>query len=228
VVSTFGWRWVFLGIIPLAVAVAALAIRPMRHYGAAAFTGAPSRIPHAVAAAGGVGAMATGLQMANPVGAVVLTLAGGGTAWWALRTLLPAGIEVARNAAGTAKLVGTTRTTKSASPFANFDQCSAVLFQETVVPQQEALAALAVTLRLADGSIRRRADVLAAFKRQHPCPANGATTGACPGWAMDHIVPLVCGGCDEVSNLQWLPNQIKSAAGIYPKDRWEQRVYCKG
>jgi len=83
-------------------------------------------------------------------------------------------------------------------------------------------------VRLADGSIRRRADVLAAFKRQHPCPANGATSGACPGWAMDHIVPLVCGGCDEVSNLQWLPNQIKSAAGIYPKDRWEQRVYCKG
>ncbi len=103
VVSTFGWRWVFLGIIPLAVAVAALAIRPMRHYGAAAFTGAPSRIPHAVAAAGGVGAMATGLQMANPVGAVVLTLAGGGTAWWALRTLLPAGIEVART--GLAALV---------------------------------------------------------------------------------------------------------------------------
>jgi len=47
--------------------------------------------------------MATGLQMANPVGAVVLTLAGGGTAWWALRTLLPAGIEVART--GLAALV---------------------------------------------------------------------------------------------------------------------------
>ena len=62
-------------------------------------------------------------------------------------------LEVARNAAGTAKLVGTTRTTKSASPFANFDQCSAVLFQETVVPQQEALAALAVTLRLAEGKL---------------------------------------------------------------------------
>lgn len=81
--------------------------------------------------------------------------------------------------------------------------------------------------RLADGSIKRRADVLSAFKRQHPCPATGKASGACPGWAIDHVIPLVCGGCDSVGNLQWLPTQIKSAAGIYPKDRWEQRVYCK-
>lgn len=80
--------------------------------------------------------------------------------------------------------------------------------------------------RLADGSIKRRSDVLVAFRKAHPCPATGLTKGACPGWAIDHVVPLVCGGCDAVSNLQWLPNQIKSAAGIYPKDRWEQRVYC--
>jgi hypothetical protein len=58
--------------------------------------------------------------------------------------------------------------------------------------------------RTASGGILRRADVLAAFKKAHPCPVNGATSGACPGWVMDHIIPLACGGCDAVSNLQWL------------------------
>lgn len=83
-------------------------------------------------------------------------------------------------------------------------------------------------VRLADGTIRRRADVLAAFRRVHPCPSTGLHTGACPGWARDHVVPLAVGGCDVVSNLQYLPNEIKSAAGTLPKDRWEMRVYAPG
>lgn len=81
-------------------------------------------------------------------------------------------------------------------------------------------------LRNEDGSIRRSAAVLSAFQRQHPCPSTGATSGACPGWARDHVIPLACGGCDAVSNLQWLPDAIKSAAGTYPKDRFERRIYC--
>lgn len=80
--------------------------------------------------------------------------------------------------------------------------------------------------RLANGNIKRRSDVLTAFKRAHPCPVNGQTSGSCPGWQIDHIIPLVCWGCDAVSNLQWLPVEIKSAAGSLPKDRWERRVYC--
>lgn len=81
--------------------------------------------------------------------------------------------------------------------------------------------------RNADGSIRRRADVLAAFQRAHPCPSTGKTTGACPGWAKDHVIPMACGGCDAVSNLQWLPNAMKSAAGTLPKDRFERLIYCE-
>jgi hypothetical protein len=81
--------------------------------------------------------------------------------------------------------------------------------------------------RDADGSIHRSAAVIAAFKRAHPCPGNGKSSGACPGWAADHVVPLKCGGCDSVANLQWLPNEIKSGPGTLPKDRWERRVYCK-
>jgi len=80
-------------------------------------------------------------------------------------------------------------------------------------------------VRLADGTIRRRADVLSAFRKAHPCPSTGLRTGACPGWSMDHIIPLASCGCDAVWNLQWLPNGIKSAAGELAKDRWERRVY---
>lgn len=76
------------------------------------------------------------------------------------------------------------------------------------------------------GKIIRSSAVVREFKALHACPSTSLHTGACPGWAVDHVVPLVCGGCDAVVNMQWLPLPIKSASGIYPKDRWEQRVYC--
>lgn len=79
--------------------------------------------------------------------------------------------------------------------------------------------------RDADGSISRRADVLAAFKRIHPCPSTGAAIGACPGWNIDHVIPLANAGCDAVANLQWLPVEIKRCPGELCKDRWERRVY---
>ncbi len=79
--------------------------------------------------------------------------------------------------------------------------------------------------RNADGSIKRSTAVLSAFKRIHPCPANGMTTGACPGWALNHTVPLSCGGCDSVSNLDWMPDEIKSCAQPWCRDRWERKVY---
>lgn len=70
------------------------------------------------------------------------------------------------------------------------------------------------------GQIIRRQDVLTAFKRHHPCPATGSTTGACEGWQIDHVIPLACGGCDAVPNLQWLDDETKAA-----KDRYERRIY---
>ncbi len=81
--------------------------------------------------------------------------------------------------------------------------------------------------RDADGTILRSREVLREFQRLYPCPANGQPAGACPGWFKDHIVPLVCGGCDSVENLQWLPGPIKTCAGTVCKDRWERRVYCR-
>jgi hypothetical protein len=97
VVDAFGWRWVFLGIIPFALIVATLSVRPMRTFGPSApgSTG-PSRVPQAVAAAVGVGAFATGVQLSNPVAAAVVSVAGAAVAVRALRGLLPAGIIRAR------------------------------------------------------------------------------------------------------------------------------------
>lgn len=45
----------------------------------------------------------------------------------------------------------------------------------------------------------------AEFRKLNPCPATGKKTGACPGWQVDHKEALVCGGRDELANLQWLP-----------------------
>jgi hypothetical protein len=80
--------------------------------------------------------------------------------------------------------------------------------------------------RDATGGIIRRADVLYAFRKIHPCPATGLTTGACPNWQINHILPLACFGRDEVSNLQWMPAILKSSKGTLPIDRWERKIYC--
>jgi len=81
-------------------------------------------------------------------------------------------------------------------------------------------------LRDADGKIARSRAVIAFFRARHPCPSTHLTSGPCRDWAIDHVIPLECGGCDSVNNMQWLPNAIKSAAGSLPKDRWEHAVYC--
>lgn len=68
--------------------------------------------------------------------------------------------------------------------------------------------------RLGNGEIRRRADVLAAFERLHPKPNDGRR------WYRDHAIPLACGGCDSVANLQWLPEPAWR-----DKSKWERRAY---
>ena len=82
--------------------------------------------------------------------------------------------------------------------------------------------------RDARGEIIRRSDVLAAFQKIHPCPSTGLKTGACAGWQKNHPVPLACGGCDEVSNLQWLPLQIKTCASWFCVDSFERKIYDNG
>lgn len=94
------------------------------------------------------------------------------------------------------------------------------------LPALEELRYCGEPLRDIRGIIYRNYRVIAKFKEIHPCPETGKKSGACPGWAIDHVIPLACGGCDAVSNMQWLPNELKSAAKI-GKDRFERKIYQK-
>lgn len=83
-----------------------------------------------------------------------------------------------------------------------------------------------VPKRDANGDIVRSGAVLSAFQRLHPCPSTGLKVGACPGWSKNHTVPLACGGCDAVFNLQWLPDTIKTCSDPHCIDRFERRIYA--
>jgi len=54
------------------------------------------------------------------------------------------------------------------------------------------------------GKIKRSAAVKHEFKKSNQCPATGRSRGACPGYEIDHIVPLKHGGADATDNMQWL------------------------
>lgn len=67
-----------------------------------------------------------------------------------------------------------------------------------------------------DGKIKRSQGAKNAFRKNHPCPATGKTSGKCPGYEVDHVIPLACGGADDPSNMQWLTkekNRKKGAMG---------------
>lgn len=82
-----------------------------------------------------------------------------------------------------------------------------------------------VPKRDSSGNIIRSLAAKNEFRSVHPCPVTGKTTGACTGWQVDHVIPLACGGCDSIGNMQWLPEQIKSCKEPYCKDRFERNIY---
>jgi len=66
------------------------------------------------------------------------------------------------------------------------------------------------------GKIKRSAKAKDEFKKANPCPSTGRSSGACPGYVIDHIKPLKRGGADAPSNMQW--QTIEDARA---KDKWE-------
>lgn len=69
-----------------------------------------------------------------------------------------------------------------------------------------AAALLLVAVAQAQPIERNRSQVQT-FRAQEPCPSTGRTRGACPGWAVDHIVALCAGGLDHRSNMQWITDE---------------------
>ena len=59
------------------------------------------------------------------------------------------------------------------------------------------------------------------FRLANPCPATGATSGPCKGYAIDRVIPLVCGGADAPENMQW-----QTLAAAKEKARWE-KIGCR-
>lgn len=57
----------------------------------------------------------------------------------------------------------------------------------------------------------------AEFVRLNPCPATQSSRSPCPGYVIDHVVALACGGADRPDNMQW-----QTIAGTKEKDRWER------
>ncbi len=76
-----------------------------------------------------------------------------------------------------------------------------------------------IPLRDCHGKIQRSTAQVAAFKRLHPCPSNGKTRGACPGYIVDHIKALCVCGKDRLSNMQW-----QTLAESRLKDKTECKV----
>lgn len=74
----------------------------------------------------------------------------------------------------------------------------------------------------AEARIKRSQSAKIEFKLATPCPANGATTGPCKGYVIDHVRPLACGGDDKPLNMQW-----QTVAEGKAKDKWERKECSK-
>ena len=61
------------------------------------------------------------------------------------------------------------------------------------------------------GRIARSEESKESFKKSHPCPSTGRNSGACPGYVIDHVVPLKRGGADAPSNMQWQTTRAAKA-----------------
>lgn len=87
---------------------------------------------------------------------------------------------------------------------------SAPLYAGGTRPSLSGNSTPATVARDAAGRIKRSATARREFMRE-----TGYVRGR-PGYVIDHIVPLACGGLDDPSNMQW-----QNITDAEAKDRWE-------
>lgn len=84
-----------------------------------------------------------------------------------------------------------------------------------------ALGPLFVAFQAVPAESARPSNAEILFRLAHPCPATGQTHGACKGYVVDRVIPLVCGGAEAPDNMQW-----QTLAEAKEKDRWE-KIGCR-
>lgn len=79
-----------------------------------------------------------------------------------------------------------------------------------------ALVAMLSVSTWSSAAYPRSKKALRAFVVIQVCPSTGAHRLPCPGYIIDHIKALACGGADAPANMQW-----QTKADAKAKDRWE-------
>ncbi len=81
------------------------------------------------------------------------------------------------------------------------------------------LVAISLTAPATEAKQHRSTKTKHVFQKANPWPATGFQKGKCPGYIIDHVVPLCAGGLDAPSNLQW---QTVADARVKDKAEWKQ------
>jgi hypothetical protein len=63
------------------------------------------------------------------------------------------------------------------------------------------------------------------FRKYNACPSTKKFTGPCPGWKMDHMEALRCGGRDTPDNLWWQTTEEAHLKDLQEGQCWR---YYKG
>jgi hypothetical protein len=110
----------------------------------------------------------------------------------------------------------TTRTPRTES--ARTTSTTSVTTNTTTVPATRPRTFSTTITRDSHGRIKRSESAKREFEAMNHCPSTGRATGPCPGYVIDHVMALACGGVDAPSNMQW---QTKEQAKA--KDEWERK-----
>jgi hypothetical protein len=94
------------------------------------------------------------------------------------------------------------------------------VFAWKVEEEMKRILMLALLLVAMSAQARDPAQVRS-FRKVNPCPSTGKTSGACPGFVVDHLWPLCAGGEDSPKNMAWQPVDES-----YEKDKSE-RDLCR-